>query len=106
MKKFTPLHDHVLVEPITPADTTDTGGVVKSSALPSSGTVRAAGPGRIEIGQLSPVSVEEGDIVHFDPYKGGQKQIVINGINYYIIRESELVGFEREEYEIDNGEEL
>jgi chaperonin GroES len=82
-----PLADRVLVEP-APAEEKTAGGIIipdTAKEKPQKGTVVAVGPGKKD----EPVTVKAGDKVLYGKYAG--TEITIDGINYLIMRESDIV---------------
>jgi chaperonin GroES len=88
-----PLGDRLIVEPLEEEQTTAGGIVLPDTALekPQRGTVVAAGPGERsrETGEIIPMSVSEGDIIVFSKYGG--TDIKIEGTDYLILRESDVL---------------
>jgi chaperonin GroES len=88
-----PLGDRLIVLPLEEEQTTAAGIVLPDTALerPQRGTVIAAGPGERsrETGEIIPLDVEEGDTVVFSKYGG--TDIKIDGEDYLILRESDIL---------------
>src|SRR5581483_1689819 len=88
-----PLGDRLIVEPLEEEQTTAAGIVLPDTALekPQRGTVVAAGPGERsrETGEIIPMDVSEGDVVVFSKYGG--TDIKIDGVDYLILRESDVL---------------
>ncbi len=85
--KIKPLADRVLVEP-SPAEEKTAGGIIipdTAKEKPQKGTVVAVGPGKKD----EPMTVKAGDQVLYGKYAG--TEITIDGINYLIMRESDIV---------------
>jgi len=85
--KIKPLADRVLVEP-APAEEKTAGGIIipdTAKEKPQKGTVVAVGPGKKD----EPMTVKAGDLVLYGKYAG--TEITIDGINYLIMRESDIV---------------
>ena len=83
----TPLHDRVIVKP-APAEEKSAGGIIipdTAKEKPQRGTVVAAGPGKKD----EPVTVKVGDTVLYGKYAG--TEITVDGENYLIMRESDIV---------------
>lgn len=57
---------------------------------PARGEVIAVGPGKYEEGKRIPLQVKVGDIVLFSRY--GYDEVKIEGVEYYIIAESNILG--------------
>jgi chaperonin GroES len=90
---FRLLADRVLVSrDITPEQTT--GGVILVSdaqKLPTTGIVRAAGPGsRALDGTRIDNAVRKGDHVYFSEYAG--QDIEVDGKEYILLREQDILG--------------
>jgi len=85
--KIKPLADRVVVEP-SPAEEKTSGGIIipdTAKEKPQKGTVMAVGPGKKD----EPMTVKVGDVVLYGKYAG--TEITIDGINYMIMRESDIV---------------
>ncbi len=85
--KIKPLADRVLVEPAAAEEKTAGGIIIPDTAKekPQKGTVVAVGPGKKD----EPMTVKPGDEVLYGKYSG--TEITIDGINYLIMRESDIV---------------
>jgi chaperonin GroES len=85
--KIKPLADRVLVEAAAAEDKTAGGIIIPDTAKekPQKGTVVAVGPGKKD----EPMTVKVGDSVLYGKYAG--TEITINGENYLIMRESDIV---------------
>ena len=84
---ITPLHDRVIVKPAA-AELKTAGGIIipdTAKEKPQRGTVLAAGPGKKD----EPVTVKEGDSVLYSKYGG--TEITIEGTEYLIMRESDIL---------------
>jgi chaperonin GroES len=87
-----PLHDRVLVRRGEEETKTAGGIVIPDSATekPLKGEVVAVGKGKIlENGQVRALDVKVGDHVYFGKYAG--TEIKINGVEYLIMREEDLI---------------
>lgn len=88
-----PLHDHVIVKPITEDEVTKAGIVLPDTVdkeKPEKGEVVAAGPGKImDNGQRAEMSVAVGDKVMFKKYS--PDEIKVEGEEYLIIAESDIL---------------
>jgi len=85
--KIKPLADRVLVKP-APAEEKTAGGIIipdTAKEKPQKGTVSAVGPGKKD----EPMTVKVGDEVLYGKYAG--TEITIDGLNYLIMRESDIV---------------
>ena len=88
-----PLDDRVLVEPTAPEERTASGIFLPEAAQekPLTGTVVAVGPGKLtDDGERNALTIKKGDKVLFGKYSG--TEIELNGVDYKVIRESELLG--------------
>jgi chaperonin GroES len=88
-----PLHDRIIVERIEEGEQKVGGIIIPDSAKekPMQGKVIAVGKGRIEKdGKITPLDVKAGDKVLFGKYAG--QEIKIDGSEYLIIREEEVLG--------------
>jgi len=85
--KIRPLADRVLVEAAAAEDKTAGGIIIPDTAKekPQKGTVVAVGPGKKD----EPLTVKVGDSVLYGKYAG--TEITIDGENYLIMRESDIV---------------
>ena len=88
-----PLHDRIIVQRIE-EDEQRVGGIIipdTAKEKPQQGKVIAVGKGRIEKdGKVTPLDVKSGDTVLFGKYAG--QEIKIDGNEYLIIREEEVLG--------------
>ncbi|HAA90585.1 MAG: 10 kDa chaperonin [Thermoanaerobacterales bacterium 50_218] len=87
-----PLGDHVLVKPLTKEEKTEGGIILPDTAKekPQEGEVIAVGPGRLlDNGTRVPPEVKVGDKVIYSKYGG--TEIKIEGEEYLIMRESEIL---------------
>jgi chaperonin GroES len=82
-----PLADRVLVEAAAAEDKTAGGIIIPDTAKekPQKGTVVAVGPGKKD----EPMTVKVGDSVLYGKYAG--TEITVDGKNYLIMRESDIV---------------
>ncbi len=91
--KIKPLDDRVVVKP-QDAETKTAGGIVLPSNAqekPMMGKIVALGTGKLlDNGKRSQMSVKKGDVVLYGKYGGSE--IEIDGTEYKILRESELLG--------------
>ena len=90
---FRPLHDRVLVRRVE-ADEKTAGGIIipdTAKEKPQEGEVVAVGGGaKSEEGKITPLDVKANDTVLFGKYAG--QEIKIDGNEYLIIREEEVLG--------------
>ncbi|KAL0263829.1 UNVERIFIED_CONTAM: hypothetical protein PYX00_011128 [Menopon gallinae] len=90
---FKPLFDNVLIERIEQSNKTKGGVIIPDTAKekPIEGKVIATGPGKTtDQGQIVKLTVKEGDTVVFS--KWGGTEITIDGKEYLILKESDLLG--------------
>ena len=92
--KINPFADRVVVE-AAPAETMTASGLYipeTAQEKPQKGTVIAVGPGKFAdlTGNLIPLSVKIGDQVLYGKYSG--QEITIDGKEYLIMRESDIIG--------------
>ena len=85
--KIKPLADRVLVEAAAAEDKTAGGIIIPDTAKekPQKGIVVAVGPGKKD----EPMTVKVGDSVLYGKYAG--TEITVEGGNYLIMRESDIV---------------
>jgi chaperonin GroES len=91
--KMRPLRDRILVERVEEHEQRVGGIIIPDTAKekPQQGRVVAVGKGRInDKGDVFPLDVKEGDTVLFGKYAGSE--IKIEGTEYLIIREEEVLG--------------
>jgi chaperonin GroES len=89
-----PLRDRILVERLEHADERSVGGIIipdTAKEKPQQGRVVAVGKGRVnDKGEVFPLDVKAGDTILFGKYAGSE--IKIDGKEYLIIREDEVLG--------------
>jgi chaperonin GroES len=88
-----PLRDRILLERIEEQEQRFGGIIIPDSAKekPQQGRVVAVGKGRInDKGDVFPLDVKAGDTVLFGKYSGSE--IKVNGKEYLILREEEVLG--------------
>ena len=92
--KVRPLHDRVIVERIEEGEQKVGGIIIPDTAKekPQQGKIIAAGKGRIEKDgkTITPLDVKAGDTILFGKYAG--QEIKIDGNEYLIMREEEILG--------------
>ena len=91
--KFRPLHDRVLVRRIEEAETVRGGIVIPDSAKekPHEGEAVACGSGKLlDSGLRVALEIKPGDRVLFGKYGGNE--IKLEGEEYLIVREDEILG--------------
>lgn len=96
MTKIKPLHNNILIEPLSEEERslkTSAGILIPETVdkeKPDQGRVIEVGPGkRDESGKLISVSVKKGDKVVFSKY--GPDEIKVNNKKYYIINEDNIL---------------
>jgi chaperonin GroES len=88
-----PLHDRVIVSRIEEGEQKVGGIIIPDTAKekPQQGKVIAVGKGRVEKdGKVTPLDVKAGDTILFGKYAG--QEIKLDGNEYLIIREEEVLG--------------
>ncbi len=88
-----PLHDRIVVKRVEEDETKIGGLFIPDSAKekPQKGEVVAVGKGkRGDDGKLIPLDVQAGDKILFGKYSGSD--IKIDGVEYLIMREDEVLG--------------
>ena len=91
--KVRPLHDRIIVQRIEEAEQRVGGIIIPDTAKekPQQGKVVVVGKGKIEKdGKVTPLDVKAGDTVLFGKYAG--QEIKIDGSEYLIMREEEVLG--------------
>ena len=91
---FQPLHNYVLLERINEETTTAGGIIIPDNARekPSRGRVIAAGPGLYDGDELIPMTVKTDDIVLFAKWASSANEIKLDGRDYVLIRETDILG--------------
>ena len=93
MKKFTPLHDRVLVKRLDPKESVKGGIIIPDTAKekPQEGEIIAVGEGKIDDkGSRVKMGVKKGDKVLFAKYAGSE--IRIDDEEHLILREDDILG--------------
>jgi chaperonin GroES len=88
-----PLYDRIVVKRIDEKEQVQGGIIIPDTAKekPQQGEVVAVGRGkRLENGTLVPLDVKVGDRVLFGKYSGNE--IKLDGVEYLIMREDEVLG--------------
>lgn len=91
--KFRPLHDRILVRRLEEEEQIRGGIIIPDTAKekPQEGEVVAVGEGKkTDDGKRLPMDVKAGDRILFGKYSG--QEIKVEGEEYLIIREDEVVG--------------
>ena len=89
---FLPIEDQVVIQTISEAGTTAGGIIIPDTTQEATlqGTVIATGSGRnLENGDRTIMQCKENDVVVYPKY--GAKEIEVDGEEYLIIRERELL---------------
>ena len=91
--KLVPLEDRVVVKP-QEAESKTAGGIVLPDAAkekPLMGKVISVGPGKmLDSGSRGAMSVKKNDVVLYGKYGGSD--VEVDGVEYKILRESEILG--------------
>ena len=88
-----PLHDRVLVTRLDEGEQRSGGIIIPDSAKekPQQAEVKAVGNGKLlESGERAALNVKAGDRILFGKYSGSE--IKIDGTEYLILREDEILG--------------
>ena len=88
-----PLHDRVVVQRIEQEEQVRGGIIIPDTAKekPQEAKVVAVGPGKLwDTGKRAPIDVKDGDRVLVGKYSGSD--IKLNGDEYVILREEEILG--------------
>jgi chaperonin GroES len=91
--KFSPLHDRLLLKPVTAETKTKSGIIIPDTAQekPMQGQVVAVGKGkRLEDGRLLPLDVKVGDKVIYGKWSG--TEVKLDGVDHVILKEEDLFG--------------
>lgn len=91
---FKPLHNYVLLTRIEEENKTAGGIIIPDTAKekPVHGRVVAVGDGLIENGQKIPMSVKPDDVVLFAKWAASANEVKIDGKDYVLIKESDILG--------------
>ena len=91
---FKPLHNYVLLERINEETTTAGGIIIPDNARekPSRARVIAVGPGLYDGDELIPMTVKTDDIVLFAKWASSANEIKLDGRDYVLIRETDILG--------------
>ena len=91
---FKPLHNYVLLTRIEEENKTAGGIIIPDTAKekPVHGRVVAVGDGVFENGQKIPMSVKPGDTVLFAKWAASANEVKIDGTDYVLIKESDILG--------------
>ena len=91
--KIRPLNDRILVQRVEEEEKTAGGIIIPDNAKekPVEGKIIAVGPGKLnDAGERVALQVKEGDTVLFSKYGG--TDVKIDGENYLIMREDDVLG--------------
>ena len=89
---YKPLSDRVIIQPQEAEQVTKAGIVLPDAAQekPQTGKIIEVGPGKVtDEGKLIPMNVKKGDVVIYSKYSG--TELKDNGIEYLVIRESDIL---------------
>ena len=91
---FKPLHNYILLQRIEEENKTAGGIIIPDNAKEKSsrGRVIATGDGIFENGQKIPVTVKKDDIVLFAKWAPSANEVKIDGKDYVLIKESDILG--------------
>lgn len=92
MANIRPLQDRVIIQ-VVEERTTAAGIVIPESVSgdkPQRGKVIAAGPGKMENGQLNKIAVKVGDEILFGKYSG--TEVNVDGKDLLVMREEDIMG--------------
>jgi len=91
---FRPLHNYVLIERLEEENKTAGGIIIPDNAKekPSRGRVITTGDGHFEGGCRIPMTVDRGDIVLFAKWAPSVNEVKIDGKDYILIKESDILG--------------
>lgn len=91
---FKPLHNYVLLERMEEENITAGGIIIPDNAKekPSRGRVVAVGNGAYSGDDLVPMSVKTGDIVLFAKWASTANEVKIEGKDYVLIKETDILG--------------
>ena len=91
---FKPLNNYVLVQRIEEENKTAGGIIIPDTAKekPSRGRVIAVGDGIFENGNRVPMTVKVGDTVLFAKWASSANEVKIDGTEYVLVKESDILG--------------
>ena len=91
---FKPLHNYILLTRLEEENKTAGGIIIPDNAKekPSRGKVVAVGDGVYENGQRVPLTVKVGDTVLFAKWASSANEVKIDGTDYVLIKESDILG--------------
>ncbi|HJN46444.1 MAG TPA: co-chaperone GroES [Vicinamibacterales bacterium] len=91
--KVRPLHDRIIVQRLEEEEQQVGGIIIPDTAKekPQQGKIMAVGKGKVkEDGGIQPMDVKDGDTILFGKYSG--QEIKLDGEDYLIMREDEVLG--------------
>lgn len=91
---FKPLHNYVLLERLEEETKTAGGIIIPDNARekPSRGRVIATGDGAFDGANRIPMTVQTGDVVLFAKWASSANEVKINGADYILIKETDILG--------------
>ncbi len=91
---FKPLHNYILLERMEEDNVTAGGIIIPDNARekPSRGRVIAVGNGTYVGDAFVPVTVKVGDIVMFAKWAATVNEIKLDGRDYVLIKETDILG--------------
>ena len=91
---FKPLHNYVLLTRLEEENKTAGGIIIPDNAKekPFRGQVVAVGEGIYENGQKVPMTVKKDDIVLFAKWASSANEVKIDGVDYVLIKENDILG--------------
>ncbi|MGI5845785.1 MAG: co-chaperone GroES [Alphaproteobacteria bacterium] len=92
-----PLHNYVLLERMEEDNKTASGIIIPDSAKekPSRGKVIAVGDGAYDGDKKIPMTVKPNDVVLFAKWASTANEVKINGKDYVLIKETDVLGVMR-----------
>jgi chaperonin GroES len=89
-----PLHNYVLLSRIEEENKTAGGIIIPDNAKekPSRGRVIAIGSGLYDNGAIIPMTVRPNDIVLFSKWSSSANEVKIDGTDYVLIKETDILG--------------
>ncbi|HYM64926.1 MAG TPA: co-chaperone GroES [Candidatus Sulfotelmatobacter sp.] len=86
-----PLFDNILIKPLEAEIKTSSGIILPDSAKekPQMGEIVEVGPGKMDEGKLTPVSVKKGQKVMYK--KWGGNEVKINGEELILVEEKDIL---------------
>ena len=91
---FKPLNNYVLIQRIEEENKTAGGIIIPDTARekPSRGRVVAVGDGAFEGSARVPMTVKAGDTVLFAKWAASANDVKIDGADYVLVKESDILG--------------